>query len=106
MTIKLKKTVIRKMRELADYVERRHRSKPKSGYDQTLVTHDCGAPACMRGHGDVLFGDKGMDQLRRAVKRLDCFTDIFGAHGCDDAQRNWRKAAKFVRDWCDEREAV
>lgn len=120
MKLLSKKTVIARLRELATYVERRQRAHPTCGYDQETFTHECGAPACMIGHGHALFGPRKAGELENALRAVEPIntmfspwsvfgatakTQLFSGRGCGDAGSDWRTAVKFVRDWCDAYEA-
>lgn len=112
-TIIIKKVALRRLRDLADYVERRQRAKPAKGYVQREVLHDCGAPGCLIGHGRVVLGEARMTELARYVGTtpsqegyVSAWWDLLSCRGCNDARTDWRKAVAYVRAWCNEHEAV
>lgn len=111
-----KKAAIKMLRELAAYVERRQRAKPKAGYDQSSYIHQCGAPACLLGHSWAKNGMRRSDALEEYLRGVPVvigatywFTsaraELFSVSGCGNARTDWRKAVGFVRAWCDAHEA-
>lgn len=89
------KTGNRRLLRLADYVERRQRAKPKAGYNQRRVVHDCGAPACLLGHADALF--HGPVYLEFFAVEAAESVELFHNNGCGNARTDWRKAVAYVR---------
>lgn len=115
-----KQTLLIKLRALATYVESFQGNletiSGKTSYDQEVVTTACNSPGCMLGHLLLLTSRSRNRELATALSELptikelpmcenytDCnsYYQIFGVFGCDSAAKDWRKAVKYVRDWCD-----
>jgi hypothetical protein len=98
-------THARRIEKLAQAVDRQR------SYDQTIVTHGCGAPACLMGWAQVVFKNyrayDGSFNLRRflfgdlppdgSAAQEVWGRDYFSPSGCNDAGTSGSKAAKFLR---------
>jgi hypothetical protein len=106
---------------ILDVADAQHRQRKEPTYDQSVIVHDCGTPACAAGHWAASNPDrweirggctylKGRSSMgaipamsNEFALSIDEYEELFGSAGCNGA-RTAKQAAKYIRRFVSQRQ--